>query len=185
MNTAFVKIWGELVGAVAWGDTTGYATFEYDSKFKNKGWELAPLQMPVSDTKSVFSFPALRKKPEPALDTFKGLPGLLADMLPDRYGNDLINLWLAQQGRPPDRMNPVESLCFIGTRGMGALEFEPTTLQESKRTFLVEIDNLVDIARQMLTKKEAFVTNLQEDEKKPFLKYYALEPLPVAQDPRR
>jgi len=165
MNTAFVKIWGELVGAVAWDETTGFATFEYHSKFKDKGWDLAPFQMPVSGSKSSFSFPALRKKPDSALDTFKGLPGLLADMLPDRYGNELINLWLAQQGRPLDSMNPVETLCFIGTRGMGALEFEPTILKESKRTFSVEIDSLVDIARKMLTKKEAFITNLQEDEK--------------------
>ena len=169
MNTAFVKIWGELVGAVAWDDTTGYATFEYDSKFKSKGWDLAPLQMSIYDRKRDFNFPALRKKADPALDTFKGLPGLLADVLPDRYGNELINLWLAQQGRPLDSMNPVETLCFIGTRGMGALEFEPTTLKESKRTFSVEIDSLVDIARKMLTKKEAFVTNLQEDEEKAIL----------------
>ncbi len=169
MNTAFVKIWGELVGAVAWDDATGYATFEYDSKFKSQGWDLAPLQMPVRATQSSFNFPALRKKPDPALDTFKGLPGLLADVLPDRYGNELINLWLAQQGRPLDSMNPVETLGFIGTRGMGALEFEPTTLRESKRPFSVEIDSLVDIARKMLTKKEAFVTNLQENEENAIL----------------
>jgi serine/threonine-protein kinase HipA len=169
MNTALVKIWGELAGAVAWDNTTGYATFEYDPKFKRKGWELAPIQMPVSESKSSYNFPALRKKSDPALDTFKGLPGLLADVLPDRYGNELINLWLARQGRPLDSMNPVETLCFIGTRGMGALEFEPTTLKESKRTFSVDIDSLVDIAGKMLTKKEAFVTNLQEYEEKAIL----------------
>lgn len=166
MTTAFVKIWGELVGAVAWDESTGYATFEYDPKFKAKGWDLAPLQMPVSGNKSSFSFPALRKKSDPALDTFRGLPGLLADVLPDRYGNELINLWLARQGRQLDSMNPVETLCFIGTRGMGALEFEPSTLKEGKRAFSVEIDSLVDIASKMLTKKETFVTNLQEDEEK-------------------
>lgn len=169
MNTALVKIWGELAGAVAWDNTTGYATFEYDPKFKRKGWELAPIQMPVSESKSSYNFPALRKKSDPALDTFKGLPGLLADVLPDRYGNELINLWLARQGRPLDSMNPVETLCFIGTRGMGALEFEPTTLKESKRTFSVDIDSLVDIAGKMLMKKDAFVTNLQEDEEKAIL----------------
>ena len=169
MNTALVKIWGELVGAVAWDDATGYATFEYDPKFKAKGWDLAPMQMPVSGSTSSFRFSALRKKSDPALDTFKGLPGLLADVLPDRYGNELINLWLAQNGRPLNSMNPVETLCFIGTRGMGALEFEPTTLKESKRTFSVEIESLVDIAQKMLTKKEAFVTNLQEDEEKAML----------------
>lgn len=169
MNTAFVKIWGELVGAVAWDEAMGYATFEYDAKFKSKGWELAPLQMPVSDRKSTYEFPALRKKPDPALDTFKGLPGLLADVLPDRYGSELINLWLAQQGRPINSMNPIETLCFIGTRGMGALEFEPSTLTESKRSFSVEIDSLVDIAQKMLSKKQAFVTNLEEDEEKAIL----------------
>lgn len=169
MNTALVKIWGELVGAVAWDEATGYATFEYDSKFKRKDYELSPMQMPVNAVKSSFSFPALRKKADPTLDTFRGLPGLLADVLPDRYGNELINLWLAQQGRPMDSMNPVETLCFIGTRCMGALEFEPSTLKENKKTFSVEVDNLVDIARKMLTKKEAFVTNLQEDEEKAIL----------------
>jgi serine/threonine-protein kinase HipA len=90
----------------------------------------------------------------------------LADVLPDRYGNELINLWLAQQGRQMDSMNPVEILCFMGTRGMGALEFEPTTLNESKRSFSLEIDSLVDIAQKLLSKKEAFVSNLKADEEK-------------------
>lgn len=166
MDTAFVNIWGELAGAVAWDETKGFATFEYDSKFIGKGWDLAPFQMPLLEHKRDFNFPALRKKADPAMDTFKGLPGLLADILPDRYGNELINLWLAQQGRPLNSMNPVEMLCFIGTRGMGALEFRPTTLTESKRAFNVEVDSLINIARQMLTKKEAFVTNLNANEEK-------------------
>ena len=164
MNTAFVKIWGVVVGAVAWDEATGIATFEYDPAFKRKGWDLAPLQMPVHASSSSVSFPALRKKPNAALDTFKGLPGLLADALPDRYGNELINLWLAQRGRSQNSMNPVELLCFIGTRGMGALEFEPVTLKESKRAFSVEIDSLVDIAQRMLSRKDGFATNLQADE---------------------
>jgi serine/threonine-protein kinase HipA len=166
MNTAFVKIWGTVVGAIAWSEITGYATFEYDPTFKMKGWDLSPLQMPINGNKSSFNFPALRKRNDPALDTFKGLPGLLADVLPDRYGNELINLWLAQQGRQLDSMNPVEMLCFIGTRGMGAVEFEPTTLKESKQTFSVELDSLVDIAQKMLSKKEAFITNMKADEEK-------------------
>jgi serine/threonine-protein kinase HipA len=169
MNTALVKIWGELVGAVAWDENAGYATFEYHSKFKNLNWELSPLQMPLINSQNTYGFPALRKKSNSALDTFKGLPGLLADVLPDRYGSDLINLWLAQQGRPLNSMNPVETLCFIGTRGMGALEFEPTTLKENKRAFKLEIDSLVDIAQKILSKKEAFVTNLKADEEKAIL----------------
>jgi len=169
MDTAFVKIWGELVGAVAWDDSRGIASFEYDSKFKSNNWDIAPLQMPISSDKRVFEFPALRKKSDAASDPFKGLPGLLADMLPDRYGSELINLWLAQQGRPENSMNPVEMLCFIGTRGIGALEFEPVIISESKRTFSVEIENLVEIAQKMLSKKEEFSTNLNKDEEKALL----------------
>lgn len=169
MNAAEVKIWGELVGAIAWNDSSGIATFEYSPRFKTLNWDLSPLQMPINSPINIFSFPALRKKADPAMDTFKGLPGLLADVLPDRYGNELINLWLAQQGRSQNSMNPVEMLCFIGTRGMGALEFEPPTLNESKRTFSVEIDSLVDIARKMLLKKEAFVTHIKDNEVKAVL----------------
>lgn len=169
MNTAFVKIWGEIAGAVAWDPDRGYATFEYDEAFKGKGWDLSPLLMPLHASQHIFNFPALRKKPDPALDTFKGLPGLLADVLPDRYGNELINLWLAQQGRPPDSMNPVEMLCFIGTRGMGALEFEPPTIKEGSRTFRVEMESLVDIAHRILSRKETYLTHLHPDDEKAML----------------
>ena len=164
MNVAEVKIWGKLVGAVAWDDKTGYATFEYDPKFKQLGWDLSPLKMPISDTKNQFSFPELRKGRNLEYDTFRGLPGLLADSLPDKYGNQLINLWLAQRGRPQDSMNPVEMLCFIGSRGMGALEFEPTVLVEGKRPFNLEVDSLVSTAQKMLNQREAFATNLKKDE---------------------
>jgi serine/threonine-protein kinase HipA len=122
--------------------------------------------MPIASARKVISFPELRRDKNAEFDTFKGLPGLLADMLPDKYGNQLINMWLAQNGKPQDSMNPVEMLCFIGTRGMGALEFEPATIKENKRTFSIEINSLVDIAQKMLSKREAFSTNLQKDEKK-------------------
>ena len=166
MNVAEVKIWGELVGAVAWDEKTGLASFEYDPKFKKLNWDLAPLKMPINSEKRIISFPELRKNVNAEFDTFKGLPGLLADVLPDKYGNQLINMWLAQQGRPQESMNPVEMLCFIGSRGMGALEFEPATIKESKKTFSIEINSLVDIAQKMLLKREAFVTNLLKEEEK-------------------
>lgn len=166
MNSAFVKIWGELVGAVAWDERTGQASFEYDPKFKRLNWDLAPLKMPINSPKKVFTFPELRKNKNSEFDTFKGLPGLLADVLPDNYGNQLINMWLAQQGRPQDSMNPVEMLCFIGSRGIGALEFEPAIIKESKKTFPIEINSLVNIAQKILSKREAFSTNLQKDEEK-------------------
>ena len=164
MTVAEVKIWGKLVGAVAWDEETGYAYFEYDPGFRQLGWDLSPLKMPLDSAIRPFSFPELRKDKNSEYDTFKGLPGLLADALPDRYGNQLINLWLAQQGRPQDSMNPVEMLCFIGTRGMGALEFEPSLLKETKRTFSIEIDSLVDTAKKMLDKRESFTTNLTQEE---------------------
>jgi serine/threonine-protein kinase HipA len=169
MNVAEVKIWGELVGAVAWNEKTGYATFEYDTRFKQLGWELSPLKMPVSTARNKFEFPELRKERDAVFDTFKGLPGLLADVLPDRYGNQLINMWLAQQGRQQDSMNPVEMLCFIGSRGMGALEFEPVILNESRRTFQVEMESLVSVARKMLSQREAFATNIKKEDEKAVL----------------
>jgi serine/threonine-protein kinase HipA len=166
MNVAEVKIWGELVGAVAWDEGTGLAGFEYDPGFRKLNLDLAPLKMPVTSPKRIFTFPELRKGRDADTDTFKGLPGLLADVLPDKYGNQLINIWLAQQGRPQNSMNPVEMLCFIGTRGMGALEFEPAMSKENRRTFSIEIDSMVDIARKILTRREAFTSNLKQEEEK-------------------
>lgn len=165
ITTAFIKIWDETVGAVAWNLETGIASFEYDPKFITKKWDLAPLKMPLaSSNRRVFSFPELRN-----IKTFKGLPGLLADVLPDDYGNQLINNWLAQNGRPENSMNPVEMLCFIGTRGMGALEFEPSQFKANKRAFDIEVDSLVNISQKMLEKREGFETNLSEDEQKAML----------------
>ncbi|SHE76259.1 type II toxin-antitoxin system HipA family toxin [Dysgonomonas macrotermitis] len=166
MNTAFVKIWGQTAGAVAWDEKLGIASFEYDPGFKKLGWELSPLKMPLTPEQKIYSFPELHKERDSVHDTFKGLPGLLADMLPDRYGSELINLWLAQQGRPEDSMNPIEMLCFIGERGMGALEFEPAMQKQSINTFAVDMDSLVEIAGKMLSRKEAFVTNLKSGEEK-------------------
>lgn len=166
VTTAFVKIWSEIVGAVAWEEDTGLASFEYDPVFTQTGWELAPLKMPLLQSNRIFSFPELRKSRTSDLDAFKGLPGLLADALPDKYGNQLINVWLAQSGRPQNSMNPIEQLCFIGERGMGALEFEPAQLKPAKQTFAIEINRLVDMAQKMLSKRERFKTNIQADEQK-------------------
>jgi len=164
MNTAFVKIWGVLAGAVAWDERTGIATFEYDSDFKKMKWDLSPLKMPIQSPKTIFSFPELKPDRNSPFDTFRGMPGLLADILPDKYGNQLINMWLAQNGREPNSMNPVEMLCFTGTRGMGAMEFEPAELKENKRAFNIEMDSLVDIAKKVLSKRSSFKTNLKKED---------------------
>lgn len=165
ITTAFLKIWGERVGSVAWNKETGVASFEYEPKFIATKSDLAPLKMPIANSnKRIFSFPELRE-----VKTFKGLPGLLADVLPDDYGNQLINNWLAQNGRPENSMNPVELLCFIGTRGMGALEFEPSQFKSTKKAFDIEVDSLVNITQKMLTKREGFQTNLNEDQQQAML----------------
>lgn len=166
VDVAEVKIWGELVGAVRWVQDQQLGFFEYDPDFIKKGWDLSPVKMPISDGARIYSFPELRQGRNDNEDTFKGLPGLLSDALPDRYGNRLINMWLAQQGRPDNSMNPVEKLCFIGTRGMGALEFEPTQIKAGKTTFSIEIDSLVDVAKKMLSKREDFLTNIGKEEEK-------------------
>lgn len=159
IKTAFVKIWNETVGAVAWDEQTQIANFEFDNKFISKQWDLAPLKMPISGGSKIYSFPELRNN-----ITFKGLPGLLADILPDKYGNQLINAWLALNGRQENSMNPVELLCFIGNRGMGALEFEPSQFKANKNTFDIEIDSLVNMTTQILHKRDGFETNLHSDE---------------------
>lgn len=80
-----MKIWGREAGAIAWDEKTRLASFEYDPAFKRLGWELSPLKMPLTQEQRIFSFPELRREREEVYDTFKGLPGLLADVLPDRY----------------------------------------------------------------------------------------------------
>lgn len=165
ITTAFVKLWDQLVGAVAWDQDSEIGSFEYDDTFKKLKWDLAPLKMPINSDKKVFSFPDLRQQRNSEFNTFKGLPGLLADVLPDKYGNNLIDAWLAQNGRATGSMNPVEILCFIGKRGMGALEFEPSQFNNPQDVFEVEINSLVDITQQMLSKRKKFKTNIAENEK--------------------
>ena len=166
VDVAEVKIWGELAGAVRWDESQRLGYFQYDPKFIQKGWDLSPIKMPITQGSRIYSFPDLRKGRNETEETFKGLPGLLSDALPDRYGNKLINIWLAQQGRPENSMNPVEKLCFIGTRGMGALEFEPAQIKTGIRSFSLELDSLVEIAKKMLNEREAFLTNLNKEEEK-------------------
>ncbi len=160
ITTAFVKIWNETVGAVAWDPNSGLARFEFTPKFLEKQYDLAPITMPISIAKGrIFSFPNLRDS-----YTFKGLPGLLADSLPDAFGNELINNWLAQNGRPTNSMNPVEMLCFIGKRGMGALEFEPAQIKGNTKATNLELDTLLEITKKILNKKENFESNLNKIE---------------------
>jgi serine/threonine-protein kinase HipA len=164
ITTAFVKLWEEVIGAIAWDETQQLGFFEYDKNFLEKNIAVSPLKMPVNTAQTIFSFPELRPAKNSAFNTFKGLPGLLADTLPDAYGNQLIEIWLAQQGRPEKSMNPVEQLCFIGKRAMGALEFEPRQLKTNTKTFAVEIESLVAVARKMLSNRATFSVNVKQEE---------------------
>jgi serine/threonine-protein kinase HipA len=162
ISTAFINIWNKRVGAVAWDVDTEVASFEFESSFLTNKWDLSPLKMPIADAaKRVFSFPELR-----GTTTFKALPGLLADVLPDKYGNSLINAWLSRNGRPADSMNPVELLCFIGKRGMGALEFEPIVPKTNNGATKIELDSLINIAQEILSGRQDFNTNLSANEAK-------------------
>lgn len=163
MITAIVKIWGHVVGAVLWDEKKEIAIFEFEPAFIKNNWDLAPMMMPLADVKNkntIFQFPRLNK------DTFNGLPGLLADALPDAYGTTLINAWLAANGRTPDSMNPVERLCYMGKRGLGALEFEPSLNTEKETAVSVEIKSLVEMAQQILGQRKTFSTNIKENVKK-------------------
>ncbi len=140
---AEVVLWGRTIGAVTMEAGDRVAAFQYDPAFARSGIEISPLTMPLSER--VYTFPAL-----PYI-TFHGLPGLLADSLPDRFGNALINAWLATQGRTPESFNAVERLCYTGARGMGALEFVPALGPKSRTAAKVEIDALVQLASEVLT----------------------------------
>jgi len=96
VTTAYINIWNKRLGAIAWDANNGLASFEYEPSFLTNNWDISPLKMPIDGAeRRVFSFPELR-----STTTFKGLPGLLADVLPDKYGSSLINAWLASNGRP-------------------------------------------------------------------------------------
>ncbi|EAZ80046.1 type II toxin-antitoxin system HipA family toxin [Algoriphagus machipongonensis] len=161
---AEIWIWDQLAGAILWDEQDQLASFEYDREFLRTGLDISPVKMPLSQGRKIFQFPELRKSRGDAYNTFQGLPGLLADMLPDKYGNQLINAWLVQNGRASDSLNPVEQLCFIGKRGVGALEIRPSLRKELVRASSVEIESLVGIAGKILNSRLDFQSNLDTEE---------------------
>lgn len=151
-TTAEVKLWGKTIGAVALENGKDVASFQYADDFIRSGIEVSPLEMPLSH--QVYSFPALSRQ------SFHGLPGLLADSLPDKFGNALIDEWLARTGRLPGSMNAVERLCYTATRGMGALEYAPANgPNRSKEASIVNVSHLVTLASQILAKRTHLQAN--------------------------
>jgi serine/threonine-protein kinase HipA len=155
MTVAAVMLWGRRIAAVSIGGGERYATFEYDPEFAGSGFQVSPVRMPLRE--EPYRFPGL------AQDAFKGLPGMLADSLPDRWGTALVNAWLASQGREESSFDVVERLCYVGSRGMGALEFEPAREPATAEGADLQFDALVRLAGEALSQRETFVAELAAD----------------------
>lgn len=147
---ATVRLWGTDIGYVTLGDDEQIAEFEYNRDFLRSGIEIAPICMPL--TTKVYRFPEL------PLKSFHGLPGLLADSLPDKYGNAIIDTWLATRGRKAESFNALERLCYIGNRGMGALEFKPAMSMGRPSTSSIHVAELVKLASEILTHRSSLAT---------------------------
>ncbi|HEY4917255.1 MAG TPA: type II toxin-antitoxin system HipA family toxin [Solirubrobacteraceae bacterium] len=155
MTVAAVTLWGARIAAVSIEAPGRYATFQYDPAFVRSGIQLAPVRMPLRA--QPYSFPGLPQ------DAFSGLPGLLADSLPDRWGTALIDAWLASQGRDQSSFDVVQRLCYVGTRGIGALEFQPAREPEVPAGEDLEVDALVRLAGEVLAERAQFVAELSEN----------------------
>ncbi len=155
---AEVKLWGRTIGAVSLEDGATHAAFQYDPAFAGSGIQVSPLTMPLGE--QVYRFPAL------APGTFHGLPGLLADSLPDKFGHALIDAWLATQGRRPETFNAVERLCYTGSRGMGALEFAPGLGPRARTAQHIEIAALVALASEVLGQRAGLHASFADPDRK-------------------
>lgn len=156
MVVAEVLLWGIRVGAVAWSEAANHGVFEFETDFLKQDLDVAPLKMPLAEArngKRIFQFPSLNP------ETFQGLPGLLADSLPDKFGNRLIEEWLSRQGRTVQSMNPIEKLCYIGSRGMGALEFKPAIASLKEKSETLQVNELVRLASDILHQRNSLETN--------------------------
>ncbi len=153
VDTAIISLWGRRVGAASWLNEQEYGVFEYDPAFLAHNLDIAPLHMGLDSARGgngIFSFPTLNKH------TFLGLPGLLADALPDKFGNAIIDAWLARQGRDAHSFSPVERLCYLGSRSMGALEFSPPVNRKLDQAVPVEVAELVMLAQSIMQERAAF-----------------------------
>ncbi len=155
MEALSVDYQGETAGAISFDTATGVGAFEYDPAFVDSGIELSPLKMPLA--RRIYSFPELR------FDTFRGLPGLIADSLPDDFGNAVLNAWMAAQGKHPEEITPLQRLQYTGKRGMGALEYAPATrIKKLNASQDVAIDELVAIAQEVLDHHSGFNVHLDK-----------------------
>lgn len=156
IQLASVHLWGEWVGALAYSQKTGLCTFEYADSWLRTGVQISPIHLPLRDGK--FVFPAL------ATETYKGLPAAFADTLPDDFGNAVIDAWLAREGRDSDSFSPLERLLYMGTRGMGALEYLPPSQPSLESSSPIELGSLVSMAQSLLDQRGQIQSSLQASE---------------------
>ena len=156
VNVAKISLWGKYVGAISWDAGRQFASFEYSDEFLTDGYDISPVNVPRR--KGIFTYPNLNN------ETFLTLPGFLADSLPDRFGNALIDAWLAQEGRSKEDFNPVERLCYVGSRGIGALEFKPSILPRAGTSVPLEVARLVDLAQKILDERGNLRVGLKDQD---------------------
>jgi serine/threonine-protein kinase HipA len=156
MNDARVLLWGVQIGAVSWLAEQALGYFQYTPELVEMGIQLSPIVMPLAT--SAYSFPALSR------ESFNGLPGLLADSLPDRFGNAIIDEWLVRQGRAKESFHPVERLCYMGRRGMGALEFEPALALAETESRRLELESLIEVVNRVLNERSSLSGRLGGDD---------------------
>jgi len=156
MDTISVHLWGQLVGALSWNKDRMLASFQYAPEFLRNGLAVSPLKVPLGAR--VFEFPELVDT-----TTFKGLPGFIADCLPEKFGNRLLDTYLANHGRRIDDLNPLERLCYVSTRGMGALEFQPDLeSRDLSEPIALQVSDLAAVAKRVLEERQQISTNIDD-----------------------
>ncbi len=155
--TAKVYLFDLFVGGLLWDETTQLGLFEYDPEFVKTGIEISPIHLPLA-VNQTYAFPSLNR------ETYRGLPAILADSLPDDFGNALIDAWLAKEGRDKSTFTPVERILYQGMRGMGALEYRPALDGSAKASESIQIEALVELASEVLSQRESLADRLEQQD---------------------
>ena len=156
-----IKLWGKAVGSLSWDESTGTALFDYERSFIRSGLDIAPIVMPTGNYKGTpYQFLENRN------NCFKGLPGLVADALPDTFGNQIINEWFASRGLAEEEITPLDRLCYTGKRAMGALEFEPSQhIEGMEESSILHVEELTELAKSVFTDRAKFQAQLHQQDR--------------------
>ena len=152
-NVVKVKLWGKDVGYLSWDKKTKAAVFEYESSFLETKLDIAPLTMSITSPRSKKQLPWIGDKDK----LYQGLPPMIADSLPDKWGDSLFSAWLRDNNISTKNITPIDHLAFIGSRAMGALEYEPAHELGDNSAFPVDIQQLYAFAKHILNERETTV----------------------------